>query len=369
MKPGMDSQPPKSEAAAAAAADWLARRESGSWTDADEIAFEAWLDSSIAHRVAYIRLDTAWKSAARLKALGAGVPAGIVPERGSWGDTRFFKGLSPMSTPLSAAQDGAAGKLVSAPPEATPQMRAWLRRCVPAAAALVLAIVAGGVVFRVADFFGGDRYTTPVGGLNDVRLVDGSRIVLNTDTRVRVALAAKERRIDLDRGEAFFQVAKDGARPFVVYARNKRVVAVGTQFSVRLESNDVQVVVTEGAVKLAVVDSPDVASPPALIKAGAIARTSKTDVLVREQTRPEAEDLLSWRNGYVVFHDITLAQAVAEFNRYNVRKIEIADPRLASLRIGGNFRANNTEAFLWLIESGFSIDVERGDDKVVLRAR
>jgi transmembrane sensor len=109
--------------------------------------------------------------------------------------------------------------------------------------------------------------------------------------------------------------------------------------------------------------------PVTLLRAGAVARTANSAVLVHQQTATEGEALLSWRNGYVAFRDTTLADAVNEFNRYNTRKIVIDDPRIAEIRIGGNFRTNNTAAFLWLLQNGFPIAIEQGSDKVVLRAR
>ena len=199
--------------------------------------------------------------------------------------------------------------------------------------------------------------------MDTVPLADGSHVTLNTDSRIRVALEAKERRVDLDRGEAFFDVAKDPARPFIVQAGDKRVVAVGTQFSVRRDHNDIRVAVTEGKVRV------EDASSPVVLTAGSVARTANTEVLVHEAAGAEVEELLSWRSGYVVFRDTALADAVAEFNRYNTRKIIIEDPAIAAIRIGGNFRSNNTDAFLWLLQSGFPVTVEETHDQVVLKRR
>src|SRR6267378_5527710 len=90
----MDSDAMKSERVEELASRWFARRQSAAWTDADQAIFDAWLEKHPAHRIAYIRLDAAWNHAARLKALGAGVPPGVIPPRGSWGDTRFSSGTS-----------------------------------------------------------------------------------------------------------------------------------------------------------------------------------------------------------------------------------------------------------------------------------
>jgi transmembrane sensor len=213
--------------------------------------------------------------------------------------------------------------------------------------------------------------------LDTVTLADGSRVTLNTDTRIVVDLGDEERRIDLRRGEAFFAVAKDASRPFVVYADDKRVTAVGTQFSVRRDADDIQVVVTEGHVKLEhastaanlvkLVGRPE--RPATSLAAGAIARTAESDVLVQERSAPDAEQLLSWRNGYLVFEGTPLAEAVAEFNRYSARKIVIDDPSLSALRISGNFRSSNADGFLWLLKSGFHVEIEEGDDRVHLHTR
>jgi hypothetical protein len=121
------------------------------------------------------------------------------------------------------------------------------------AATVLLSVVAVGyIVFSQP----GERYSTPVGGMASLPLQDGSHVTLNTASRVRVELTAGERRIDLDQGEAFFEVAKDKNRPFVVRAGDKRVIAVGTKFSVLREDSDVRVVVTEGTVRVETIGAP-----------------------------------------------------------------------------------------------------------------
>lgn len=386
------------------AARWFARRASGTWTDADQAQFQAWLEQRTAHRIAYIRLDAAWNHSARMRALGAGVPPGVIPPRAFWGDTRFFKGTPPDTHPPPA--HGYSPETSETPDPGTVSSaaiqgeilqggglrsgRVRLRLLAVAATMLAFAV---GIYIMNTGLFAGTHYSTPVGGIDNVPLADGSRITLNTDTSIRVAITEHERHIRLDKGEAFFEVAKDKSRPFVVYAGDKRVIAVGTKFSVRRDHDDIQVVVTEGRVNLAAAKVPSprdrdgtpdeipgkgiareggagVSIPPStFLSAGAIARTSRAEVLVRPDATTEAEKLLSWRNGYIVFDNTALADAVAEFNRYNTRKIYIEDPSIAAIRIGGNFRSNNSDAFLWLLQSGFPINVEQTEDKVVLKGR
>lgn len=336
------------------AGDWLAKRLSDRWTQADQAAFDAWY-GDVSNRVAYVRLQVAWQETGRLKALGAGVPSGVVPPRRRWGDVRFPGATAPLAARDHPRRSGS--------PISSRRMR-WA-----AAAGALILITAGGVL--LSGRFSGESYSTPIGGLEDVHLADGSRITLNTDSRIRVHLSKGERRIDLDRGEAFFEVAHDRNRPFVVYAGEDRVRAVGTKFSVRRDSDDVEVVVTEGKVQLATSDVPFGVNLPAVtvLPAWTVAKTAKAAVLTHKESPIEAEASLSWRNGYLVFKDATLEDVARTFNRYNTRKIVIADPRIASIRIGGHFRSNNINAFLTLLRDGFPITVDdRGDDALLSAA-
>jgi transmembrane sensor len=197
---------------------------------------------------------------------------------------------------------------------------------------------------------------------------DGSNVTLNTDSEIRVALTAKERRIDLEHGEAFFDVAHDHTRPFVVHAGDKRVTAVGTKFAVRREPDGIRVVVTEGKVLVQTGGTDDTGSAEP-VSAGTIARASDAGVLLQPQQSTEAEDVLSWRHGVLVFRQMTLGEASAEFNRYNARKIVIEDPAVARMRVAGSFRANNVDAFVRLLERGYPLHVEERGEQFLLSAR
>jgi transmembrane sensor len=367
------------------ASRWLARQLSGEWMDADQVELDAWLDAATVNRVAYIRLATAWKRSARIAALGAGVAPGVIPARGSWGDTFFSKiaASDPEIAPvldddLDNSERAAAPSEGRISPRLTPAHRRWARWRLFAAAALVLVVV--GVAYPyVRDFLNEDRYSTSVGGLSVIHLVDGSEVTLNTDTKLRVVITPGQRRIDLDKGEAFFVVAHDRSRPFVVYVGTRRLMAVGTQFAVRRESDDVRVVVTEGRVSLTSAPLPALPStdtrdgatypPITMLPAGTIARTAKTEIFISKDSATSGEELLSWRKGFISFKNTALADAVNEFNRYNTRKMVIDDPGISAIRIGGNFRTNNIDAFLWLLQNGFPIRVVQDKDKIFLRTR
>jgi transmembrane sensor len=102
---------------------------------------------------------------------------------------------------------------------------------------------------------------------------------------------------------------------------------------------------------------------------GSIARAGEAGVLVQRKTLPEAEEQLSWRAGVLMFRNQSLAEAAAEFNRYNLQKIVIRDPAVAALKIEGNFRATNVEAFVRLLESGFPVRAETQADQIVLATK
>jgi transmembrane sensor len=195
-------------------------------------------------------------------------------------------------------------------------------------------------------------------------------------------VTSNERRVNLEQGEAYFEVAKDPTRPFVVRAGDKRIIAVGTQFSVRRDKNQVRIFVTEGTVRLESAENaptgtanpagqgklPANAIYPTLLHAGSIARVEADEVLVREKPVAEVDQLLSWRTGHLVFDKTPLADAVAEFNRYNTRKIVIEDPRLAAIPVGGNFRATNIDGFVRLIAGDLAVRATRKGDDIVLTA-
>lgn len=255
-----------------------------------------------------------------------------------------------------------------------------------AVAASVLLMLCGAGLYVYTSHPFGARYVTAVGKMTTVALADGSQVTLNTDSSIRVRFTAGERRITLGKGEAFFDVAKDASRPFIVSAGASRVIAVGTKFSVRRDGTDLRLAVSEGKVRVegtaaamrwqqvpASHAKPEAAAarrePEVLVVAGSVLRTTHSELLLQEHATAEVDRLLSWRQGFVSFKDTSLAAAVAEFNRYNPRQMIIADPAVAAIKIGGNFRADNLDAFLWLLQNGFPVSVEQHADSIVLRAR
>lgn len=339
----------RTEQAERAASEWLAHRYSGDWSDEDQAALARWMDASTEHRVAYLRLELAWRQSDRLKALGAGTQDLAPPPPGQWTLTPFFEADT---VDREDSRDPAAAQ---AP--VTPKNR---RRTLAIAASIVLAITAGLATYLFWP--AGRAYETDIGAIASVPMPDGSSVTLNTDSEVRIEVSQKERRIELTHGEAFFDVAPDPTRPFIVAAGSRRVIAVGTRFSVRRDGDDVQVVVTEGKVRI---EGGAGAAP--YLSAGTVARASRSGVLVQTKAIAEAEEQLSWRAGILIFRNQSLADAIAEFNRYNIRKIIVEDPTLAALRIEGNFRSNNVDAFVRLLEQVYGISVSQDEQRIVLR--
>jgi transmembrane sensor len=332
------------------AAAWIFKRDSGEWMATDDAELAAWLDASTAHRVVFLRLDSAWQQAARLKAVGAGIPPGTVPSPDELQRHPFFQ-------PRNAGS----------PSGATSGIRRRSRVVSMALAASVLLATLFAAAWYLLPH--GPGYHTDVGGLEAVPISDGSRVTLNTDSQIRVAVTATERRVNLEQGEAFFEVAKDPARPFIVAAGNQRVIAVGTQFSVRRDETGIRVVVIEGRVRVEPGSNTATRIPSAEVDAGSVARSGGDGVLIQKKPLPEVEAYLSWRSGFLVFHETPLADAVAEFNRYNGQKIVLEDPQLAAMHIDGNFRSTNVDAFVRLLEGGFPVTIERNGDQILVRAK
>ena len=350
-----------------AAAAWLARRDAGDWSERDQQQLDAWLDASVAHRVAFVRLDAAWRQSDRLKALGAGVPAGVVPARGSWAPSPFGAADDDTVEPHRprSAHAHASRRTTH---RHRGNSRSLLRHL--ATAAMLALLVSLALVWRHYGAVEQASYRTAIGDLQEVPLADGSIATLSSDSRLLVTLSHGERHVDLQQGEAFFAVAKDPARPFVVSAGGRRVTAVGTRFSVRRDAADLRVVVTQGLVRLESDRLPNgLRQPTTLLPAGSVALASDTGVVVRSGSVQQAEEYLSWRNGFVNFHDTPLAAAAAEFNRYNARKIVIGDASVGAMRVGGNFRWSNTDAFVRLLAQGFPIQARRQGDNIVLTRR
>jgi len=328
---------PDAKKSEAEAAEWVARLESGEMTAADHAAFARWRSESEQNRDAFERYA------------------------GLWGGLDVLEELNDY-----ASKDG----------HAPPSMRQRLRAALPALAAMLIAVVAIGG-FAAREFF--DRppgvdarasefaanYSTDIGKHAIVKLPDGSRLTLNTNSRVAAEFTAGERRIRLLQGEAFFEVAHDSARPFSVYAGNGVVRAVGTAFSVRLKDEKLDVMVSEGRVALSAAtlpaDTRNTEKPADTVMeltAGQNALFSAAKVELLEHVTPsEIDRKLSWREGMLAFAGEPLADVVVEVGRYSDVDIEIRSAELREVPIAGYFKAGEVDAFVEALHIMTGIEV------------
>lgn len=226
-------------------------------------------------------------------------------------------------------------------------------------------------------------YMTDIGEVRGVSLNDGTLIQLNTNSRIDIDFSPSTRQIRLLRGEAYFDVAHNPDRPFVVFAGNGAVEAVGTAFSVYLQEKEVKVTVTEGEVALALVDrtrheqetdaadkisgNSDVRAVQKLGRLGAGQSTTFSSGIgaIRLVKAGELTRQLAWREGLLMFSGEPLEEVVSEISRYTDLSIEISDPQVRNLRIGGQFKVGQTEAMFEVLESSFGIQVTRVDRDTV----
>jgi len=307
-----------------AAADWVQRRHLWTWADADQGEFDAWLAQSDANRVAYLRQNAVWSAAGRLNAL---------------------RQQQPMREATSAAKSSS-----------------WRLFQYIAAAAFVAAVgVSSFVYFRPsAD----NTYVTSVGGRKIITLADGTRIELNTDTALRIRNGAV-RQVALLRGEAYFDVQHNGTDPFAVTASGYRITDLGTKFLVRASADLVRVSVLEGSAAVTPVTGQK-AQRSALLLPGDVALANSGGLTVKKVSVASVATALGWRHGLLTFKDTQLADAVAEFNRYNTRKLHVAGAEVGSLKINGTFQAENADVFATSVQELFGLRISRNDGATTL---
>jgi transmembrane sensor len=305
------------------AIDWLIRRDEPDWSKGDQGELDAWLQESMAHRAAYLRAEHGWAEADRIGSVG------------DWGD------------------DGGTGY------HKAPQ-RWW-----PAAiaASLVAAFGIGALVppVNAPTEVEQARVDTPVGGRKTVNLADGSKVELNTQTVVRMAVNETKRDVWLDSGEAYFEVAHRDGEPFVVHAGKRTITVLGTKFSVRRDRDRVTVNVVEGRVR--VDDGLGRNTSAAIITAGDTVITREGSTLIPAKSEERVEGALAWRDGMLTFNLIPLSEAAAEFNRYNRTQLTV-DPSAAGIPIGGTFQASNVDAFARLLHDAYGLTTKRNGDSI-----
>lgn len=313
---GDDLDAPGATGVEARASDWFQRRHFETWSDTDQVHFDAWLSESPAHEIAYWRLEGAW---ARTK------------------------------------------KLVALRPPRTPERRSPFLVRIAAAGIAAIAIAVGYWIYQSQPR--GIAYATSVGGHEAVMLGDGSRIELNTDTAMRVSYTSNERIIWLEKGEAYFEVVHDSDRPLVVFVGDRRVTDLGTKFIVRQDSARLEVAVVEGRVSFDEAAEQQGAHTLLLSQGDTVVATP-TAMSVTRKLPHEISNELGWRRGVLIFDGTPLAEAANEINRYNVRKIVIADRHLGKISVTGTLSANDPDQFMRMTRYLLALHGERAEGNI-----
>lgn len=307
-----------------AAAQWVARMDSADWSAADEAALQRWLAQAPRRQGLLLRTHALW----------------LLPEA------------------VPRAEAGAPEAAGDEPDAALPSR--WRRRSVLGG---LVAASAAGIVGASLIPERGTAYATKVGEIRRVPLVDGSVMTINSGTELQVRIAKRAREVELAQGEAWFEVAKDAHRPFVVAAGKVRAKAIGTAFSVRKRDNGVEVLVTEGVVETW---SDDDEAQRVRLTAGQRALINDHAIVHYESSKASSVDrALAWRSGMIDLNGTSLADAADEFNRYNERQIVIADPDAAGERFDGLFRINDPEGFAEAVRNALDLAVNTDDPRFI----
>ncbi len=314
----------------AEAARWIEIREAElceteGWSPARQAELDTWLAESSAHLVAFLRAEAVWQRADRLRALSPPGPMRV-------------------STPGNTSSRSTTLRV---------------------AAAVIVLCLAGAGSFALLQVPREKTYSTAIGARQTLTLSDGSTIELNTNTSVRVAYEKGRRNIWLDRGEAFFDVKHDTARPFIVTMGDRRVIDLGTKFNIRREAARIEVALLEGKARFDSVRNAKASQQTILTPGDIITATDKT-VSLKRKANEEMAGQLGWRTGMLVFEQATLAEVAREYNRYNRTQLIIADPATARLTISGTLPANDPGAFTRLATKFFNLTVKTREGELVV---
>jgi transmembrane sensor len=320
-----------------AASYWLVKHDAGSLSPEDQRAFDAWLAADPAYRKAYERTLSMWDN--------------------------FEQDADPAE--LRALRTAALA--VAPPPRRWPRIAAAAVACC-VAASLVLTLNPARHSRSDAPTTASipsptERYSTAHNERSTVTLSDGTVVTLNLGTTLDVAFTPAERFVRITRGQAFFEVAKSPHRPFVVAAADRRVTALGTRFDVRLEPDRVEVVLLEGKVSVDH-DSPTMLERLNIRKAHVELRPGEKLIAALGSpvtvTDTNAQRATSWRQGWVVFENETVGNAVSELNRYADRPLTVPDESVRNLRLSGVFRVGQPDRFATIIQELLPVKAVEG---------
>lgn len=311
------------------AALWRAKLSSDQVTAQHRREFAVWLATSAEHKVAWDKVDHFWQALDQL--------------------------------PLTEHDFAEMPKLKTV--NAKPKKRVSVRYYRPALALAASVLLVIGLLANNLDVYFSD-YHTETGQQRQITLADGSQILMNTQTAVSVDYADQRRTIRLHQGEVYFKVAPDAKRPFVVETDKGQAQALGTEFDVKRSECETAVTVFEHAIKITTANGKIldklVAGQRAVFNEDLPILTEKVDIARAK----------SWRKRRMVFQNRTLAEVVAELERYRPGRIVILGSAIKNLRLTGVFGTENTDIALHTIEQSLPVKINTFTDRlVVLSAR
>ncbi|HEX6859577.1 MAG TPA: FecR domain-containing protein [Caulobacteraceae bacterium] len=332
-QPLMPEETPKK-----AAARWFARRRSGAMTAQELRELEVWLDADAAHRDAYDHLARLWGGAEAARNDPEVMQMREAAHRAQ--TTRRWRAFAAVAAVFVLAVFGAAGvaNWMTAGSNASPEL------------------VAG------PDH---QELRTSVGQTATMTLTDGSVVTLDSDTVLRTRTTWNRRYVELAKGRAFFRVAHQPTRPFVVLAGGRTVTALGTSFEVAVDRGKFQVTLVSGKVR---VEQPKAEKPMVTTLKPGTKLVAPDDGAWKLATADIPRET-SWVDGLLRFRDEPLGQVAGELNKYSRKKVIIDDPAVAARPIQGAFAAGDVEEFVRAAEAyGLARVVSDSSAEVVLAA-
>ena len=340
MTPQFKNAEKPSAALRAQAAAWVARLHGPNRTEEVEAGLRRWLAESPEHAAAFELLTDTWEKSARLR-------------------------RRPIERVASWEKVG---------------LRVSFSRA--AVATLAVATLA---VFGTIYYLHSDAVVTAIGEQRTLTLEDGTRVYLNTNSRAVVRYDKKLRQVNLEKGEALFEVAKRPEWPFVVTAGDRQVTALGTAFIIRRDEKDLAVTLVEGKVTVSPVKYVST-NIPTRQREGASTVPQRTPVpeaaavftlspgqrltlassAAPKVDRPPLERVTAWQRGQVAFDNTPLADAVAEMNRYSTVRLKVENPSAAAIRVSGIFRAGDSANFAQAVGKTYRLQVRDEADEVIL---
>jgi transmembrane sensor len=267
--------------AEAEAADWVVRLSADAVDEAHWLAFQAWLTAAPEHRLAFDAAQALWLEV----------------------DRHAHAMMTTEAVPI-------VRRAAVADRSAAPRRRSRPQWLIPLAASLALALV-GAVAWREA-MPPTAEYVTGAGERRVVALADGTKVVLNSNSKIAVRFNHFSRKVVLTGDEAAFDVAHDTGRPFTVAVDDATVRVVGTEFNVRRDAGDFAVTVRRGIVQVA----PDAAADTGVVRLLAGQQLVSQAGQYRVANTASVDDAFSWRRGQLVYRMRPLAEVVRDLNRF-----------------------------------------------------